>query len=206
MGAMASLITSLTIVYSTVYSGVNQRKHQSSASLASVRWPVNSPHKWPVTRKMFPFDDVLMNWSYWKWCCLICSIQEVEYACLMFSKPNRIVVHSPPDQKSLVIPLFTKSSPVLLTFTCVTYRQFIMVVSHKGHGVSSHWQLHCFVSGLGADKKENIKALNYWPFVRRIQSSFPQNASNSEMFPCYVTSCLVEFSTRLPNPATSFLI
>ena len=24
------------------------------------RWPVNSPHKWPVTRKMFPFDDVIM--------------------------------------------------------------------------------------------------------------------------------------------------
>ena len=24
--------------------------------------PVNSPHKWPVTRKMFPFDDVIMQW------------------------------------------------------------------------------------------------------------------------------------------------
>ena len=59
MGAMASKITSLTIVYSTVYSGADQRKHQSSASLAFVRvihrGPVNSPHKWPVTRKMFPF-------------------------------------------------------------------------------------------------------------------------------------------------------
>ena len=45
-------ITSLTIVYSTVYSGADQRKHQSPASLAFVRgirrWPVNSPHKWPV--------------------------------------------------------------------------------------------------------------------------------------------------------------
>ena len=64
MGSMASQITSLTIVYSTVYSGADQRKHQNSASLASVRgihqWPVNSPHKWPVTRKMFPFDDVIM--------------------------------------------------------------------------------------------------------------------------------------------------
>ena len=64
MGAMASQITSLTIIYSTVYSRADQRKHQSSASLAFVRgiyqWPVNSPHKWPVTRKMFPFDDVIM--------------------------------------------------------------------------------------------------------------------------------------------------
>ena len=65
MGTMASQITRLTIVYTTVYSGADQRKHQSSASLAFVRgihrWPVNSPHKWPVTRKMFPFDDVIMR-------------------------------------------------------------------------------------------------------------------------------------------------
>ena len=67
MGTIASQITSLTSVYSTVYSGADQSKHQSSASLAFVwgihRGPVNSPHKWPVTRKMFPFDDVIMRWS-----------------------------------------------------------------------------------------------------------------------------------------------
>ena len=65
MVAIASQITSLASVYSTVYSDANQRKHQSSASLAFVRGihrrPVNSPHKWPVTRKMFPFVDVNMN-------------------------------------------------------------------------------------------------------------------------------------------------
>ena len=65
MGAIASQITSLTIVYSTVYSDADQRKHQSSASLAFVwgihRGPVNSPHKWPVTRKMFPYDEVIMH-------------------------------------------------------------------------------------------------------------------------------------------------
>ena len=67
MGMMASQLTSLTVVYSTVYSGADQRKHQNSASLASVRGihrgPVNSPHKWPVTRKMFPFDAVIMGYS-----------------------------------------------------------------------------------------------------------------------------------------------
>ena len=67
MGAMASQIISLTIVYSTVHSGLDQRKHQSSASLAFVRgihwWPMNFPHKWPVTRKMFPFDDVIKYWD-----------------------------------------------------------------------------------------------------------------------------------------------
>ena len=64
MGTIASQITSLMIVYSTVYSDVDQRKHQRSASLAFVwgihRGPVNYPHKWPVTRKMFPFDGVIM--------------------------------------------------------------------------------------------------------------------------------------------------
>ena len=65
MRAIASQITSLAIVYSTVYSDADQRKHQSSAALAFVwgihRGPVNSPHKWPATRKMFPFDDVIMS-------------------------------------------------------------------------------------------------------------------------------------------------
>ena len=64
MSAMASQFTSLAIVYSTVYSGADQTKHHTSASLAFVRGihrsPVNSPNKWPVTRKMFPFHDVIM--------------------------------------------------------------------------------------------------------------------------------------------------
>ena len=61
---MAAQIIILTIVYSTTYSGADQRKQQSSASLAFVWeihwWPVNSPHKGPVTQKMIPFDDVIM--------------------------------------------------------------------------------------------------------------------------------------------------
>ena len=65
MGAIASHITSLTIDYSTVYSDADQRKHQSSSSLAFMRgihWgPVNSQHKWSITRKMFPVDDVIMR-------------------------------------------------------------------------------------------------------------------------------------------------
>ena len=67
--------------YSTFYSGADQRKHQSSVSQAFVqgihrrrslalvrginRWPVYSPHKGPVTRKMFPFDDVIMHDWWW---------------------------------------------------------------------------------------------------------------------------------------------
>ena len=64
MTVLASQITSVSIIYSTICLGADQRKHGSSVSLAFVwgihRWPVNSPHKWPVTRKMFRFDDVIV--------------------------------------------------------------------------------------------------------------------------------------------------
>ena len=62
----ASQITSITIVYSTVYSRRRSKKASKlRASLAfvwGIHWsPVNSPHKGQVTRKMFPFDDVIMS-------------------------------------------------------------------------------------------------------------------------------------------------
>ena len=65
MGVMASQITKVPIVYSTVYSGADQRKHQSSALMALCEGnsPVTGefpPHKGPVTRKLFPFDDVIV--------------------------------------------------------------------------------------------------------------------------------------------------
>ena len=65
MGTMAFQITSLAIVYSTIYSWADKRKQQSSASLAFVwgihQWPVKYPYEGSVTRKMFPFDDVIMR-------------------------------------------------------------------------------------------------------------------------------------------------
>ena len=73
MSAIASQITSVTIFTRPSIQGADQRKHQSSASLAFVRgihrWPVNSPHKGPVPRKMFPFDDVIMP-CFVTACCL----------------------------------------------------------------------------------------------------------------------------------------
>ena len=65
MSVMASEIICVLIVYSTVWSGADQIKHQSSASLAFVRgihwWPVNSPHKGPITPNIFPFHDVILK-------------------------------------------------------------------------------------------------------------------------------------------------
>ena len=64
----------VSIICSTVYSGADQRKHQSSASLAYVRgihrWPVDPPHKGPVTRNIVLFHDVIMypsDWSLFRW-------------------------------------------------------------------------------------------------------------------------------------------
>ena len=64
MSAMVSQITCVSIIWSIICSGADERKHPSSASLAFVReihwWPMDSPHKGPVTRKMYPFGNVIM--------------------------------------------------------------------------------------------------------------------------------------------------
>ena len=74
VSAMASQTTGVSIIYSPVCSGVDQRKQQGFASLAFVRgihrWPVNSSHKGPVTRTLLPFHDVIMSrpilcWDIW---------------------------------------------------------------------------------------------------------------------------------------------
>ena len=62
MRAKTLQITGASIVYWAGCSGANERKHQSSASLPFVwgidRWPVNSPHKGSVARKMIPCDAI----------------------------------------------------------------------------------------------------------------------------------------------------
>ena len=97
MSTMASEITSFTMVYSTVYSGAGEREHQSSASLAFVRglhwWPVNSPHKGPVTRKIFPFDDVIM----WRIC--ITGLEGIHSYLLAVSQLTHNVISATSYQK-----------------------------------------------------------------------------------------------------------
>ena len=78
MGAIASQITSVSIVCLTFCSGADLRKYRSSALLAFVRGihrgPVDSPHKGPVVRKMFPFDNAIMGiLSIWASNLTVCS-------------------------------------------------------------------------------------------------------------------------------------
>ena len=58
MGTMASQITSLTVVYSTIYSGADQRKHQSSAQLAFVR----GIHRGPIPAQMASNAEKVSIW------------------------------------------------------------------------------------------------------------------------------------------------
>ena len=104
MCTMASQITSLIIVYSTVYSGADQRKHQSSASLAFV-WGIHrGPLKWPVTRKIFPLDDVIM-------------IYVLSYFVVVMCKP---ILHMP-DRITLLAPGMLDNCPTAGEATLVIW-------------------------------------------------------------------------------------
>ena len=144
MSAMAYQFTSLTIVYSTVYSGADQRKHQSFASLAFVRgihrWPVNSPYKEPVTWKMLPFDDVLIFimpylhkrlYHIWIWISLIIS-QDVNSLTSVDGYTLQVITHF-----NNCLGEFIQSSKSLNTLRkhrCEIQPQMykkIMVMSHR---------------------------------------------------------------------------
>ena len=127
---MASQITSFTIVYSTAYSGADQRKHQSSASLAFVRGihrlPVNSPHKGPVTQKMFPFDDVIMNSGInvydQQWAAMFVQCPLVWHDKYTYSSTymSQAAIHNNNRHRSLIVLLFAAGqglSPVARSVT-----------------------------------------------------------------------------------------
>ena len=129
MGMMASQITSLTIVYSTVYS--DQRKYQSSASPAFVqgihRWPVNSPHKCPVTRKMFPFDVIMHEFSTW---------EEIP---MKFETPSYFPNHCRPSVGALNTNfngIWNKTHIILFN-----KMHLKMLCAQCHHNVQAHWSL-----------------------------------------------------------------
>ena len=68
MSTMACQNTVSRLFTQSFIQGADQRKHPSFVSLAFVRgirwWVVNSLHKGPVTRKMFPFNDIIMAWTF----------------------------------------------------------------------------------------------------------------------------------------------
>ena len=127
MDVVAPQITSLTIVYSAVYSGADQRKHQSPVSLAFVRgihrWI--PPHKWPVTRKMFPFDDVIMLHP-----CAIISVQ-IE---ILFKELILLTAHC----KIIVNKHMNNTKAILITSNLTN--QSLALVQHSGHASDEYKQ------------------------------------------------------------------
>ena len=121
------------IVYSTVHSGADQRKYQSPASLAFVwgihRWPVNSPHKWPVTRKMFPFDDVIMFRFHGPTCWLLLMSSSSSYLSeLWMRRPGTPKAPSPwvlPLWNSEICNFDIKSETTWIVFPWMKIIQFV---------------------------------------------------------------------------------
>ena len=150
MNPITSQITSLTVVCSTVYSDADQRKHQSSASLAFVwgvhRGPVNSPHKWPVTRKMFSFDDVIMIVSYndtWLY-----GLMPVKHQPASKSIVTSYQSH-PKEQTSLKLKTakqlsLTKSKSIMLPARLPPSCLGVLVVTHRCHHKCFIWTLFMY--------------------------------------------------------------
>ena len=163
MNTIASQITSLTIVYSTVYSGKDQRKYQSSASLALL-WGihqglVNSPHERPVTREMSPFDYVIMWYNY-----LPTSISTLDVLAIGLTKCLPWLFWQLAD------PIFTMAVPAIGLTHLKHERKKIndntVTTYIERQGVSNHWQLNCLLNSQSAlDNKGNIEAWHYWPFA-----------------------------------------
>ena len=140
MGARASQIASLTVVYSTVYTGADQRKHQSPASLAFVRgihrWRMNSPYKWSATRKMFPFDDVIML---------------VNYISLSPYGSDDVI-----NIGKSVFPMLLKSSGLPLRFSGPRRRVFLSV-----HTLSKTTKCPCFDNRKSFSPNKNCEKNNF---------------------------------------------
>ena len=150
MGTMVFQIPGVSIVCSTVCSGADQRKYQSSAPLAFVRWihqcPVDSPHKGPVTRKMFPFDDVIMPHTV------------IVFTHALLWKHN---------ERHLQIPVYMPENWMNAKyFQVISLRNLVPLQwrYNERNGVSSLRRLGClFLMFVQAHIKENMKALRHWP-------------------------------------------
>ena len=106
MKAIASQITGVSIVYSTVYSGTYQRKYQSFASLTVVNGnstvTVNSPHKGPVTRTMLPFDYVIMTIFNRAWDCYHDNTGNISFQDIFSLMMLLMKLYVPCAQKNLI--------------------------------------------------------------------------------------------------------
>ena len=142
MSTMASEITSLTLVYSTVYSRRRSKKTSklrvTGLCVGNSPVTVNSSHKGPVTRKMFPFDDVIMT------CCsFIISVCALKWAFFSNSKSNHTICNSMTSSRYVIWPKCTQMkiyqfqlSPSSVYFSSVysRFNDWFPKIWHKTNG------------------------------------------------------------------------
>ena len=189
ISAMASQITGVSIVYSTICSGANQRKHQSSVSLAFVKgthwWQVNSPHKGPVLGNMFPSiwwchhetGDLMQDFICWQRATTADLYQTNSMSWYSMSSwlyqeglsPIWMTCESGLHWSTCLLLMEAADGGFSLRETCYISTQYI-TICHMYTMLSQITWL--FVQQLvHAYNKENIKAIHYWPFVRGIHRS-----------------------------------
>ena len=133
MASMAFQIISVSIACSALCSGTGQRKHQSSASLAFVRgihqWPLNSPHKGPVTWKMLPFYDVIV------W---------INLVTIIIFWTHRVLARSRYLNQLSIVPFETNCNEIWINCMNAKY-------SYQEHVWIGHlWSCHCMNHKAGA--------------------------------------------------------
>ena len=121
MDTIAFQITSLTIVYSTVYSAADQRKHQSSASLAFVQ-------------KLFPSDDVIMIYNIFVYSSATCCLNTMVYN----HKIHQRYLHS-----EYWFPIMTLLNMAILPHVCTVvnvsyYGALITMTGHLARQTAVH--------------------------------------------------------------------
>ena len=88
MSMMASQITSLTVVYLTVYTSADQRKHQSSASLAFV-WGIHGDRWIPRTKGQLRGKCFHLMTSSW----IIIMVHSLQYKVIMMVYYNNVTIY-----------------------------------------------------------------------------------------------------------------
>ena len=196
MGAIASQSTGVSIFYSAISSGVDQRKHQSSLSLTCVRgihrWPMNSPHKGPVTRKMFPFDDVIMffGWLYTgsMWHCLFGQYAIFIVAISFFSYRATVSIRIPHT------PRPHTPTPPHSTRSAWSINSGSIELLHKSHNASvPYLTMHQFVTEMCCYKMVHCVTFVwcimgfvrwvYWKSLSRLQFCHSTKAEPSPVDP-----------------------
>ena len=172
---MPSQITSVSIVCSSVCTGADQRKRPSSASLAFVRgihrWPGYSPHKGPVTRKMLPFDDVIMDARFASLSAHRHERQTQIDRCIVFGFTSRKAIYQTLDARSSTLSLNSQSrvaTRVIIDTVSMRMRTFAnnFIQNHSNHTLAL-WRLKSTAAPLFVQKLfRETKGPHSYPFVK----------------------------------------